>query len=97
MSGGAFFNKLDTALNEANQKTKELSETIGKSGQALSDATNKAETLDKAIKDGADSAKQLFNVTNAVKMISAIGQISSSLITIKNLKTIWDDKDVSTG
>ena len=97
MSGGAFFNKLDIALNEANQKTKELSETIGKSGQALSDATNKAETLDKAIKDGVDSAKQLFDVTNAVKMVSAIGQISSSLMTIKNLGSIWSDKDISTG
>jgi len=30
-------------------------------------------------------------------MASAIGQISSTLITIKNLKSIWDDKDVSTG
>ena len=30
-------------------------------------------------------------------MISAIGQISSSLITIKNLGSIWQEKDVSTG
>lgn len=97
MSGGAFFNKLNIALDEANQKTNKLSETIEKSGQALSDATGRAEVLDKAIKNGADSAKQLFDVTNAVKMIGAIGQISSSLMTIRNLKTIWDDKDVSIG
>jgi len=30
-------------------------------------------------------------------MISAIGQISSSLMTIKNLGSIWQDKDVSIG
>lgn len=97
MSGGAFFNKLNTALDEANQKTNKLSETIGKSGQALSDATGRAEVLDKAIKNGADSAKQLFDVTNAVKMISAVGQITSAFMTIKNLGSIWSDKDVSTG
>jgi len=97
MSGGAFFNKLNAALDEANQKTNKLSETIGKSGQALSDATGRAEVLDKAIKNGADSAKQLFDVTNAVKMISAVGQITSAFMTIKNLGSIWSDKDVSTG
>lgn len=97
ISGGSFSSQLAKALNEANREATQFSNTISNSKKELDDAKNRASMLDKAIRDGADSAKQLFDVTNAIKMISAIGQISSSLLTIKNLKTIWDDKDVSTG
>ena len=97
MSGQSFGQKLQEYLASADTQAKKLADTINNSAQALSNAEGKANSLDKALKQNVDSAKQLFDVTNAVKMISAIGQISSSLITIKNLKTIWDNKDVSTG
>lgn len=97
MSGQTFGQKLQEYLAAADVQAKELSNTINNSAQALSNAQGKADSLDRALKQNVDSAKQLFDVTNAVKMISAIGQISSSLMTIRNLKTIWDDKDVSIG
>ena len=97
MSGQSFGQKLQEYLTNADTQAKKLADTINNSAQALSNAEGKASSLDKALKQNVDSAKQLFDVTNAVKMISAIGQISSSLMTIKNLGSIWQDEDVSTG
>ena len=97
MSAQTFGQNLEKYLNSADFQAKKLADTINNSAQALSNAEGKASNLDSVLKQNVDSAKQLFDVTNAVKMIGAIGQISSSLMTIRNLKTIWDDKDVSIG
>jgi len=45
----------------------------------------------------AKNAKQAFDVNNAVKMVGAIGQITSSIITLKNLGSVLTDKDVTSG
>lgn len=97
MSAQTFGQNLEKYLNSADFQAKKLADTINNSAQALSNAEGKASNLDSVLKQNVDSAKQLFDVTNAVKLIGAIGQISSSLMTIRNLKTIWDDKDVSIG
>ena len=96
ISGGAFWRGLNEGLDYADAAAKKLTNTLEKNNQQLESSVNKAKQLDGALDSNVQHAKQLFDVTNVVKMVGAIGQISSTLITIKNLKSIWDDKDVST-
>ena len=97
MSPERFGEKLQEYLASADTQAKKLTDTVNNSAQAFSNATGRASTLDGALQQSVNSAKQLFDVTNAIKFISALGQISSTLMTIQNLGSIWKDKDVSTG
>ena len=97
MSPERFGEKLQGYLDSADIQAKKLTDTINNSAQALSNATGKASSLDSALKQDVDSAKQLFDVTNATKFVGAVGQIASSIMTISNLKSIISDRDVSAG
>ena len=97
ISGEAFWRNLNEGLDNADATARKLTNTLENNNQQLENSVNKAKQLDGVLKSANQHNKQLFDITNVVKMVSAIGQISSTLITIKNLKSIWDDKDVSTG
>ena len=96
MSAGAFYRAYSQAVQIAKNKTKELEGTLRNGQSEFRNLNREAAIYDENIKSTANHFKQLFDVTNAVKMISAMGQIASVFTTIKNLGSIWQDEDIST-
>ena len=74
---------------------------IGKKGSEVNNATNEINRLTNASKNAEIElekiAKQKFDISNITNMVGAFGQLVTSMNTIKNLGSIWSDKDIDTG
>ena len=97
MSAGAFYKAYTQAVQIAKNKTKELENTLKNGQSEFRNLNREAAVYDENIGATANKFKQLFDTTNAIKLVGAIGQIASTFMTLKNLGSIWQDKDVSTG
>ena len=82
-------------FDEAIQKGELFSTTINKSGNALEDTTNKINNLTSVMQSKQNSFETLFNVNNAIKFASTVGQIGSIMTSITNLGNIIKNEDLS--
>lgn len=82
-------------FDEAIQKGELFSTTINKSGSTLEDTTNKINNLTSIMQSKQNSFETLFNVNNAIKFASTVGQIGSIMTNITNLDSIIKNEDLS--
>ena len=95
ITGQDFGKALDHYLTSASERANSLSTAIGKSQQELMKARDGALQVDTALRQSASAAQRLFDTTNIVKMVGAVGQMASVMMTIGNLGSIWKDEDIS--
>lgn len=95
MTGGAFETKIREILQNATQEANNLRNAFDNGYASSQQLKSSAQGLNLVLKSSAESAKIAFDVNNSVKMVGAIGQISSAFITIKNLGSIIEDRDIS--
>lgn len=105
------FDNVKTQIESLNNESKDTEEIltiilnkfqeIGKKGSEVNNATNEVNRLTNASKNAEIEleriAKQKFDISNIVNITGAFGQLATSINTIKNLGSIWSNKDIEVG
>ena len=88
---------LSRALDEADLKAKQYTNTINTAVQEQQNLNNKTSQLKNIIQNNNKGFQQLFNVTNIVNGVAALGQFAAGINSIINLTKVWQNENTSTG
>lgn len=94
---GQLTSVLTRALNEADIKAKQYTNTVNTAIQQQNNLNNKTQQLKGIIEGNNKSFQQLFNVTNIVNGVAALGQFAAGINSIINLTKVWQNENTSTG
>ena len=88
---------LGNALDEADAKARQYTNTINTANQEQQNLNNKTQQLKSIIQNNNKGFQQLFNITNIVNAVAAIGQFAAGINSVINLTKVWRNENISTG
>ena len=86
---------VENFIKTADSRQDHLKETLESDGTQFDILKNKVEAVTGAIEDNNNASKQLFDINATVKAIGAVGQLTSGIISLSRIPSIWNNENLS--